>query len=163
MKTLTNQGLKELYSKDYPLWLEMNINLIKEKSYEDVDWENLVEELEDMGRRHLDEAISRMVVILVHLYKIDSFRHLTKAGFEKGGHGWIKTIVNQRRHLNALLKAYPSIKAKLPDEVERAWTLSIPYIVEEAENLGVQIDENSIPQKSPYSYHDIMERPITLV
>lgn len=160
MKVLTDFNLKELYSRDYPLWLETNISLIKEKSYQQVDWENLVEELEDMGRRHLDEAISRMVVILVHLYKIDNLRHFTKSGFEKGGHGWIKTIINQRRHLNALFKAYPSIKSKITDEVDRAWTLAIPYIIEEAENLGVQIDESTIPEKSPYSYEDIMERPM---
>lgn len=161
MKVFTSPDLKELYSKDYHLWLEKNIGLIKEKSYESVDWENLVEELEDMGRRHLDEAISRMVVILVHLYKLDNLKNFTKAGSEKGGHGWIKTIINQRRHLNALFKAYPGIKAKIPYEIDRAWTLAVPYIIEEAENLGIQIDEHSLPEKSPYSYQDIMERAVT--
>lgn len=159
---IDGRELKKIYNTDYPLWIEKNISLLKEKLYELVDWENLIVELEDMGRKHLDEAIQRMIIILVHLYKLDNLRYFTKGELEKGGYGWRKTIINQRRHLNALIKAYPSIKAKLPQEIDRAWILAIPYIIEEAENLGVYLKEDSFPEKCPYSYQDILEKEILL-
>jgi Domain of unknown function DUF29. len=45
-----------------------------------VDWENLLEEIEDMGRRHLDSAISYMAIIMEHLYKLEHFKIDEKMG-----------------------------------------------------------------------------------
>jgi len=54
MRTISKEELKELYDKDFPLWVEINLELLKEKAYDLVDWENLLEEIEDMGLRHLE-------------------------------------------------------------------------------------------------------------
>jgi hypothetical protein len=50
------QNLKELYEKDFYLWVQENLRLLKNKEYDLVDWENLLEEIEDMGQRYLDSA-----------------------------------------------------------------------------------------------------------
>jgi len=47
---LKAQSLKELYEKDFYLWLLENLKLLKNKEYELLDWEHLQEELEDMGK-----------------------------------------------------------------------------------------------------------------
>ncbi|MEN3033946.1 MAG: DUF29 family protein [Aquificaceae bacterium] len=52
-----------------------------------MDWENLIEEIEDLARKHLDSALSYLAVILEHLYKLDHFRGL--AGGETAGSGWV--------------------------------------------------------------------------
>jgi len=54
------QNLKELYEKDFYLWVQENLRLLKNKEYDLVDWENLLEEIEDMGQRYLDSAVSFM-------------------------------------------------------------------------------------------------------
>jgi hypothetical protein len=46
-----------------------NLKLLKNREYDLADWENLLEEIEDMGQRYLDSAISFIAVILEHLYK----------------------------------------------------------------------------------------------
>ena len=48
MRTISKEELKELYDKDFPLWVEINLDLLREKAYDLVDWENLLEEIEDM-------------------------------------------------------------------------------------------------------------------
>jgi len=48
------QSLKELYEKDFYLWVLENLKLLKNREYDLVDWENLLEEIEDMGQRHYD-------------------------------------------------------------------------------------------------------------
>jgi hypothetical protein len=45
----TTQSLKELYEKDFYLWVIENLKLLKNKEYGLVDWENLLEEIEDMA------------------------------------------------------------------------------------------------------------------
>jgi len=42
------QKLKELYEKDFLLWLEENLKLLENREYDLVDWENLLEEIRDM-------------------------------------------------------------------------------------------------------------------
>ncbi|MFN3598957.1 MAG: DUF29 domain-containing protein [Aquificaceae bacterium] len=158
-KSITKEELKELYDKDFPLWVEINLELLKEKAYELVDWENLLEEIEDMGLRHLESCISYLTVILEHLYKWDNFRELTH-GKEKGGMGWIKSIENSRNEIEALTDIYPSLRQKLPHEVQKAWSLAIPKIVKWAKDNKVDISKKDIPKECPYIYEEAMTRDI---
>jgi hypothetical protein len=96
------QNLKELYEKDFYLWVQENLRLLKNKEYDLVDWENLLEEIEDMGQRYLDSAISFMAVILEHLYKWENFRYR-----EYVGHRWIKSINNARNELDVIFERHP--------------------------------------------------------
>lgn len=47
----SNLSLKELYEIDEHLWLEETIKLLKANHLEELDLENLIEELENLGRR----------------------------------------------------------------------------------------------------------------
>jgi hypothetical protein len=76
------QGLKELYEKDFYLWVMENLKLLKNKEYDLVDWENLLEEIEDMARRELRSLISLMAVIMEHLYKWENFREEAYMGWQ---------------------------------------------------------------------------------
>jgi hypothetical protein len=46
---LKAQSLKELYEKDFYLWLLDNLRLSKNKEYELLDWEHLQEEFGGYG------------------------------------------------------------------------------------------------------------------
>jgi Domain of unknown function DUF29 len=39
-----------LYDQDFYLWIQRTAKLLKERSFDEVDWENLIEEIESMGR-----------------------------------------------------------------------------------------------------------------
>lgn len=67
------QNLEELYEKDFYLWVLENLKLLKNREYELVDWENLLEEIEDMAKRHYEGMISQMTRIMEHLYKWEHF------------------------------------------------------------------------------------------
>ncbi|OPF16211.1 hypothetical protein B1L04_27390 [Microcystis aeruginosa KW] len=40
---------KNLYEKDYYLWLEKTINLLENRQFSDLDLENLIEEIKSMS------------------------------------------------------------------------------------------------------------------
>ena len=50
---LKTKSLKELYEKDFYLWVLENLRLLKNREFELVDWENLLEEIEYMARKEL--------------------------------------------------------------------------------------------------------------
>jgi len=106
-KSVSKDFLKELYEKDYYRWAYENLQLLKEKEYDSVDWENLLEENEDLGREHLESVISYMAIILQHLYKIDNFKI-----YEYSGKGWINSVLHARKSLEKLFFRASIFKTK---------------------------------------------------
>ncbi|WP_333785257.1 DUF29 domain-containing protein [Thermocrinis sp.] len=156
---MIKQDLKQLYEKDFILWIEENLRLIKEGNYEEVDWENLLEEIEDMGRRHLESAVSYAAVVLEHLYKLEHFKV-----DEKTGKGWIKSILNARDELELLFENMPSVKGKVETKIDQAWKVAVKNLIkwfrdneELAEKFfGKLPSKENFPLECPYSFEDLL-------
>ena len=157
LKKLSKEELKELYDKDFPLWAEINLELLKEKAYELVDWEHLLEEIEDMARSELKACISYLAVILEHLYKWDNFRHLVG---ELGGRSWVKSVENARDRLRALLENYPSLEARLPKEMDKAWNYAVAELRVWLRENRYNPDEFELPKVCPYTYQEALTRDL---
>ena len=59
-----------LTQTDYALWIEETINLLKEQNYHSVDWEDLIEEIESLGRSQKRELRNRLITMLEHCLKL---------------------------------------------------------------------------------------------
>ncbi len=57
-KSLVSSG-KSLYQEDFYRWLQETANLLKEHRFEKLDLENLIEEIETMGRSEKRELESK--------------------------------------------------------------------------------------------------------
>jgi hypothetical protein len=161
METKT-QNLKELYEKDFYLWVIENLKLLKNKEYEFVDWENLLEEIEDMAKRELRSLISLMAVIMEHLYKWENYR---KSAYMGGG--WKKSIINARTEMIKLFKEAPSLRAKSQEKqiLQRAWEDAVLNLIAwfkvneklALRHFGRLPTEKDFPKECPYSFQQIME------
>ncbi len=158
------EELKKLYYRDFPLWVEVNLELLKERAYDYVDWEHLLEEIEDMGQRHLDSGISHLARILEHLYKWDYLREAVarreNIPVEKVGYSWIKTVEIARIDIEALFEKYPSLKRKLPAELQGAWRDARRDILKWLIKEDFDPKEFVIPEECPYTYEEAMTRDL---
>ncbi|CAD5947059.1 DUF29 domain-containing protein [Planktothrix agardhii] len=59
--------LKTLYETDDAEWLQETVKLIKNHQFEQLDIENLIEELEDLGREKKNAVVSLLEQIIRHL------------------------------------------------------------------------------------------------
>jgi hypothetical protein len=59
--------LKQLYEQDYYLWLEKTIELLKSGQFNQLDWENLIEEIENLGRSEKRAVVSFLKQLIKHL------------------------------------------------------------------------------------------------
>ncbi|MCX7989666.1 MAG: DUF29 domain-containing protein [Aquificaceae bacterium] len=155
---MAEESLKELYNKDFPLWAEKNLQLLREKAYDQVDWGNLLEEIEDMARSDLKACVSHLAVVLEHLYKWDHFRNL--AGGEVAGRSWIKSVNNARTDIEAILETYPSLAPKLPQELDKAWIQAKSRLKKWLENNDYEPKNFPIPNECPYTYEEAMNRDL---
>jgi Domain of unknown function DUF29 len=58
--------LKTLYEVDDSLWLEETIALLKDKKFEQLDLDNLIEELEDLGSEKKHRVASSLEQVMIH-------------------------------------------------------------------------------------------------
>ena len=107
----SGKHLAELYQRDFYIWLQTTAKLLREKKLDEIDWENLIEEVESMGRSEKKEIKSCLIVLIEHLLKLQYWED------EKtyNSRGWRKTIVEQRRQIQLSLEDSPSLRNLLDD------------------------------------------------
>ena len=52
---------KQLYEQDFYLWVTTTIEKIRDRDFDSVDWENVLEELEDLGSERKNELESHLI------------------------------------------------------------------------------------------------------
>lgn len=97
-----------LYDRDFLLWTEQQSEFLKKGYWEKLDIENLVEELETLGRSEQKELGSYLQVLLMHLLKCQYQP-------EKRTKSWDNTIANCRDKIQDCLEDTPSLKRFLED------------------------------------------------
>ena len=59
-----------LYETDFYAWTQRQADLLRAETFEEVDWRNLIEEIETLGRSEKNEVQSRLIVLIMHLLKL---------------------------------------------------------------------------------------------
>ncbi|MEH2012598.1 DUF29 domain-containing protein [Nostoc sp.] len=95
-----------LYDQDYYLWLRTTINQLRTNQFSSVDLDNLIEELEDMGRSQKRTVKSLLIRLFEHLLKL-TYWNVERERNEGHWKGEIRTF---RREIKDELKDSPSLK-----------------------------------------------------
>ncbi len=131
-------SLRQLYDKDFARWIEATAACLRARDAEHLDWESLLEEIEDLGKSEKRELESRLSLLLNHLLKRcyvelpDCYR------------GWQLTMLEQRNALKRLLKQSPSLKSYLEAVLKEVYQDALAEARE-------AYPENSLPQEFPFS------------
>lgn len=106
--------LKQLHDKDLNLWLEEIKVKIQNRDFKEMDWENLLDEIDDMGasqKRALDSYTQRLIE---HILKLKYWH----SELSRCRNGWMVEVTNFRTSINRILKKNPSLKNYLAGEYE---------------------------------------------
>jgi hypothetical protein len=128
-----------LYDTDFYSWTTQTSQLLKERRFSELDLENLIEEIEDLGRSEYRALGSRLEVLLMHLLK-------AKYQPEMHTKSWDLTIQEQRLRVHRLLRDNPGLKPKLPQAWEDAWK---PALIQAQRETG--LDAAAFPQENPFT------------
>jgi len=106
---------KSLYESDYLLWTQEIVSKLKARDFYDIDFESLIEEIEDLGRSYKDELESRLDVLLSHILK------RLYVSLTNDYNGWERTIREQRKQIRRRIEKSPSLKNYLPTILDAVW------------------------------------------
>ena len=107
-----------LYERDFVRWSEEQAHALRSAAESrtnlPLDWENLAEEIDGLGRSLRSELRNRIATILEHLFKLS----LSRAADPRDG--WVETIMRERIEIAALLDENPSLRPGLSDSLAGA-------------------------------------------
>ncbi len=106
---------KSLYESDYLLWTQEIVSKLKARDFYDMDFESLIEEIEDLGRSYKDELESRLDVLLSHILK------RLYVSLTNDYNGWERTIREQRKQIRRRIEKSPSLKNYLSTIFDAVW------------------------------------------
>ena len=116
-----NTDLQSLYEIDESLWLEETIILLKEKRFQYLDLNNLIEELEALGKRDKDAVASLLEQIIRHLLLLQYWTE----EYEMNGNHWQTEIIGFRNQLERLLTN--NLQNYLHSELEKIYKGALKY------------------------------------
>jgi Domain of unknown function DUF29 len=93
-----------LYETDFNQWIEEQVKLLRDRQLDRLDVENLIEEIESLGKSDKRQLKSRLEVLLHHLLKWQ-YQPTEQT------RSWQGTIAEQRRRIRDLLLDSPSLKS----------------------------------------------------
>ena len=133
------------YDEDFYGWTLANASLLKQGKFSEADMENIIEEIESMGRSEKSQLTNRLSILIAHLLKWQFQAELQ-------GRSWKYTIKEQRRRAKKLLKENPSLKRKLEEVFGDAYEFAVDQIGRET-----PIDLTLMPKECPYSLEECLE------
>ena len=135
--------MDSLYKLDFYAWTQQQADFLRSQNLEQLDVVNLVEEIEEMGRREKRELESRLEVLLMHLLKWQFQPNLRSRS-------WQLTIKEQRLRLEKLLKENPSLKTIVAEYVISAYALAI---ISAEKETGL----DTFPEICPYKAEQVLD------
>ena len=122
MSKTSVKSVKNLYEQEISLWIEDTINKLKTRDHDNLDWENLIEEVESLGKSQRKAVRSFLVRLLEHLLKrcyvpmSDCYR------------GWEIEIRNFRQRLQIELEDSPSLKTFLREIFAKSYEMALENV-----------------------------------
>lgn len=145
-----------LYEQDFFRWTKQQGDTLRAAAASGtnlpLDWENLAEEIESLGRRDRVELSSRIGTIIEHLLKLEHSRATMPR------QAWRATIVRSRLAIERLLEASPSLSQHVATLIVKECASAPKLVAEELRMFGEAdaILVAHLPTAAPYTEEQIL-------
>jgi hypothetical protein len=146
MLTIKVNDLKQLYDIDDAQWLEETVWLLKKHQFQQLDLDNLIEELEDLGREKRNSVASLLEQIIRHLLLL---QYWTIEAEYNSVH-WQEEIYTFRTQLGRKITA--NLRHYLEKELNSIYQDALGFVKIKTINSVV------FPLDCPYSLEQLLDR-----
>jgi len=140
-----NTATAQLYETDFYGWIQHQAEALRARNFAGLDLDNLIEEIESLGRGEQDILENHLEILLLHLLKW-AFQPACRKIQWKG------TIEEQRMRIADHLLESPSLKPRIPDAHTSAYGFAV---------LGATRDtglpESTFPAQCPWTFEQVID------
>ena len=161
--SLQQRKSADLYMSDPYAWSVEQSDALRRRDFAAVDWENVIEEIESVGKTEQRTWTSKCANTLTHLLKIEHARMATPEEVK----GWEKEVQRFRRQMVTVIVANPRLQNLYPDMFRAAWQQGRSEAVESLAEYDVEHNlqpdmrsarkarKHSLPRSCPYPFQDV--------
>ncbi len=139
----------DLYERDYYAWLRDQARALRERRIEDVDWDNVAEEIEDLGKNERRGVSSYLATVVEHLLKLKYARGIFR---DYNARGWRVSVRSARRQIRKLLNESPSLQPQLEQILADAYEDGRIEALREP-----RLTEEILPKTYPWTLEQVMD------
>ena len=140
--------MTKLYEQDYFAWTQDQADALRRRSVNELDWDNLLEEVEGLGKQQRSEMRSHLIVLMVHLLK-------WWLQPDQRGRSWALTITEQRREAERVLAENPSLKPEIRDLLDSAYRIARLRAARQS-----RLSIKAFPDANPFDWQGAMSEPV---
>ncbi|MEO1744344.1 MAG: DUF29 domain-containing protein [Cyanobacteria bacterium J06629_9] len=126
-------------------WITTTVDKLRCQDYAQVDWSNLIEEIEDMGTRERRSLYSNLTILILHLLKW-KYQPAQRSG------SWAGSIVEHRRRIRAALEDSPSLKPYLEATLPKAYIDAVKQAAAET-----MLAADTFPSECEFTLTQVMD------
>jgi hypothetical protein len=139
--------MSDLYDTDFYQWTQQQAAALTAGKIETLDWANLAEEIESLGKNDRRGLASHLQGIVMHLLKWQ----YQPSGRETG-HSWLTSIGNHRDEIVGILDDSPSLRRQVPELIARYYARARSKASRET-----GLPEATFPAKCPWTAEQILD------
>ncbi len=146
----------KLYEQDFNRWREVIIKQIKAKNFQAIDWENLVVELEDMGKAERRAFVSNLTILIAHLLKLIIQKDAPNS--MKGS--WYSSVTEHRFRVQKDLQDNPSFQSYLAEAINKSYKDARKLAIKEGQKADFGIRKPSTaeyPPQCPFTIEQLLD------
>ncbi|PIG93122.1 hypothetical protein CSQ79_13025 [Gloeocapsopsis sp. IPPAS B-1203] len=142
------EEVKTLYETDYQLWLAQTLKKLRLGDFENIDTENLIEEVESLGRSDRHAVSSYLMRLCEHLLKLKHWETEREMCFR----GWNLEITNFRIQIQEQLETSPSLKTFLQENFLKQYTNGRKLFLK-----ATDLDSSLIPEQPCFTLEQALD------
>jgi hypothetical protein len=135
------------YDVDFFEWTQQQAKALAAGKASELDWANLAEEIESLGKRDRRALRSRLEVLVIHLLK---WRYQPER--RQSGHSWSSIIRTQRRRIDQILEDSPSLRRQVSDLMAADY----PAVrLNASDETGLSLE--TFPESCPWTAEQVLD------
>jgi hypothetical protein len=131
------------YDDDLYQWTIEQADALRRRAVNELDFDNLAEEIESVGRSERREIRSRLEILLIHLLKW----HFQS---ERQSDSWRASVLEARRRFEDVLADNPSLRSFPADALASAYRLAT------LDTAIRRLDLMHLPEACPWAIEDVL-------
>lgn len=136
--------IQTLYDLDYADWIADTVARLKAHDFTGLDLENLIEEIETLGRSERHALSSQWIRVVKHLLKLEA-----QPQAREYHNSWVSSVLKGLRRIDRSLKSSPSLLGYLRAN-ETEW---YQQAIKET-SIETRLPQANFPKSCPY---DVLE------
>ena len=138
--------MEKAYTKDFNSWTQQTAQLLREGRWQEIDLENLIEEVEDLGKSERRGITSQLIRLLLHLLK-------WQYQIQRRSDSWLDSITDARTQIELAIEDSPSLRSYPAQQLEQSYQRARRKA---AQQTGMPV--SVFPEACPYTLELILDQ-----